>query len=404
MEENQRKNYSKDIKNFIIEELKNDTDIDLLYEQVKEKGYRSDLESFGRYVRKLRKDFGIIKYNGSGLSEEDKKIIKVLESKKSIKVENLIDDLNCNRKELFKSINKCKRNGYEIIVDNDVVILSTTNSREAEKIQQISCDEITFGVVSDPHFGSKSCQITALNEFSQIMKKRGVKHVFVPGDLVAGHNVYPGQIHDLYAISASEQEQSTLLNLPSGFDYYILGGNHDYSFIKRGGGYNIISVISSKRSDVHYVGFDEADIPILDNVDVKLSHPSGGVPYAISYRLQKNIEQITISELQKIVRGAKEKPTVRFVLAGHLHIQMQAMFGSIWGAQCGCFEGQTNYLKRKGLVPSIGGWIVNASLGKNGLLKNFEAKFYIFNEIENDWKNYKHSIYQQKIDKPIFKK
>ena len=81
---------------------------------------------------------------------------------------------------------------------------------------------------------------------------------------------------------------------------------------------------------------------------------------------------------------------------------MQAMFGSIWGAQCGTFEGQTNYLKRKGLVPSIGGWIVKASLGHNGLLKNFESKFYIFDEIEDDWKNYKHTIPLEQITKPIF--
>ena len=72
------------------------------------------------------------------------------------------------------------------------------------------------------------------------------------------------------------------------------------------------------------------------------------------------------------------------------------------GAQCGSFEGQTNYLKRKGLVPSIGGWIVKATLGLNGLLKNFEAKYYIFNEIEDDYRNYKHSIPDSKIEKPIF--
>lgn len=80
---------------------------------------------------------------------------------------------------------------------------------------------------------------------------------------------------------------------------------------------------------------------------------------------------------------------------------MQALFGPIWGAQCGTFEGQTNYLKRKGLVPSIGGYIVKASLGKNGLLKSFEAKFYIFDEIEDDWKNYKHTSPEKKITKPI---
>jgi len=130
-------------------------------------------------------------------------------------------------------------------------------------------------------------------------------------------------------------------------------------------------------------------------------HPSGGVPYALSYRLQKGIEQIAFGELTKIVRGVKERPTIRFVLAGHLHVQVQAMFGSIFGCQAGCFEGQSPYLKRKGLVPQVGGYVIQAILGKNGLLKNFEAKFYIFEEVENDYRNYSHEIELAEITEPI---
>lgn len=362
----------------------------------------SNYDSFRKYVFNLKKRDGIIK-NTLKIGEIDKKIIKFLDNKKAVKTNEILDTIKCTKKQLEKALYNCKKNGYEIIIDNDFVTLSKINTRGSEKISQVSnSSEITFGIVSDPHFGSKSCQITALNEFSEIMKKEGVKYIFCPGDLVAGYEVYPGQIHDVYAISAKEQEETVLLNLPTGFEWYVLGGNHDYSFVKRGGGYNIISVIAAKRSDVHYVGFDVATIPILNNVDLMMVHPSGGVPYSVSYRLQKNIEQITIAELQNVVRGIKDKPTIRFVLLGHLHIQMQAMFGSIWGAQCGTFEGQTNYLKRKGLIPSIGGYIVKASLGKNGLLKNFEAKFYMFDEIEDDWKSYSHSISEQKIEKPIF--
>lgn len=389
----------KEIVEFIIEELNMGTDLNLIYDRARDLGYKSDIVSFARYVRKLKKSNGIIKKK-EGIS--DNKIIKLLDSKKVLKIQDVLKSLDCNKETLDKIVRTCRSNGYEIHVENNNIFLSTTNVREAEKTSTLADNEIIFGVMSDTHFGSKSCQITAMNEFAEIMKKKGVKHIFCPGDLVAGFDVYPGQVHDVYALSAQEQEESTLVNLPKGFDWYVLGGNHDYSFIKRGGGYNIISVIASKRSDVHYIGFDEANIPILTNVDVKLFHPSGGVPYSISYRLQKSMEQITMSELQSIVRDVKDKPTVRFVLAGHLHIQMQAMFGSIWGAQCGTFEGQTNYLKRKGLVPCIGGWIVKANLGNNGLLKNFESKFYIFDEIEDDWKNYKHTIPEQKITKPIF--
>jgi len=400
---NYSRTYNMKMVDFIKERLYLGWTIKELFNHLQRSGlYMSNYDSFRKYVFNLKKRDGIIK-NTLKIGEIDKKIIKFLDNKKAVKTNEILDTIKCTKKQLEKALYNCKKNGYEIIIDNDFVTLSKINTRGSEKISQVSnSSEITFGIVSDPHFGSKSCQITALNEFAGIMKKEGVKHIFCPGDLVAGYEVYPGQIHDVYAISAKEQEETVLLNLPTGFEWYVLGGNHDYSFIKRGGGYNIISVIAAKRSDVHYVGFDVATIPILNNVDLMMVHPSGGVPYSVSYRLQKNIEQITIAELQNVVRGIKDKPTIRFVLLGHLHIQMQAMFGSIWGAQCGTFEGQTNYLKRKGLIPSIGGYIVKASLGKNGLLKNFEAKFYMFDEIEDDWKSYSHSISEQKIEKPIF--
>jgi len=395
--------YSKSIDDFISEKLMDGwSNKKIFLDLTSNDLYHSSYNSFGKYAWKIKKRNGIIRGNNR-LEEIDEKLIKFCDSKKVTKVQELLNKFGCTRRELNKSILRCRKNGYEIEIDDSIIILSKTHGRDPENVSKLSSNsEIVFGIISDPHFGSKSCQITAINEFSEIMKQKGVHHIFCPGDLVCGYDVYPGQIHDIYATSATEQEETTLLNLPTGFDWYVLGGNHDYSFIKRGGGYNIVSVIASKRADVHYLGFDQAILPILNGVDMLLAHPSGGVPYSVSYRLQKNIEQITISELQNVVRGVKEKPTIRFVLLGHLHIQMQAMFGSIWGAQCGTFEGQTNYLKRKGLIPSIGGYIVKASLGKNGLLKNFEAKFYMFDEIQDDWKNYKHLIPERKIITPVF--
>jgi predicted phosphodiesterase len=394
--------YPKSTEDFILKKISEGFSYPEILKELQSKNkYTGNYNSFKSYARKLKNRKGLI-VTQKNIKELDKKIIKYLDGKKHVNKYDLQKHFSVRKREIESSIQRCRNIGHEIILDNDLVFISKTNVREPEKIPQLSNTEITFGIVSDTHFGSKSCQITALNKFADIMKKKGVKHVFCPGDLVAGYEVYPGQIHDVYALSAQEQEETTLLNLPTGFQWYVLGGNHDYSYIKRGGGYNIISVIASKRTDVHYVGFDSVTIPILNNVDVLLAHPSGGLPYSVSYRLQKNIEQITISELQNVVRGVKDKPTIRFVLLGHLHIQMQALFGSIWGAQCGTFEGQTNYLKRKGLIPAIGGYIIKASLGKNGMLKNFESKFYLFDEIEDDWKNYKHSIPEQKITKPIF--
>jgi hypothetical protein len=50
----------------------------------------------------------------------------------------------------------------------------------------------------------------------------------------------------------------------------MLGGNHDFSFIQKGGGHNPIRTLESMRDDIVYTGYDQADIPILKNVDLRM--------------------------------------------------------------------------------------------------------------------------------------
>jgi hypothetical protein len=378
-----------------------------IYEEAKSRfNYTYPISAFYKYISKVKKFLTDKDLEDAGETREsiEESFINILEKKRSISGDELCEQLSCSPNEIFDLITQFRKKGYEIICDDRNIILSTNVTSDGEKIDSpLEDKEIIFGVASDIHFGSKACQITALNEFAEICRKNGVKYMFTPGDLCAGYKVYPGQEFEVYALSAEEQEESVILNLPKGFEWYVLGGNHDYSFIKRGGGHNCLLSIEAQRPDFHYVGFDDADIPILPGVDLKLWHPAGGAPYSYSYRLQKGIEQVVYTELANISRDFKEKPSVRFVLAGHLHIQLQAMFGSIFGMQCGTFEGQTGFLRRLGLYPQVGGYIVKASISRNGLLRNFNAKFYMWpKQIDEDWRNYKHSTEKKGVFKPLF--
>lgn len=362
--------------------------------------YTSNLKAFRNYVNRVMR--GKIRKTNKEKNNKETTFLDILTKNKVCKITELCNDLDCSPKDIYKEVEEYRNNGFEINIINGNVIFNSQVAPLKHKIEQLSEREIVFGVASDLHFGSKSVQITALNEFAEICKKEGVKHILCPGDVVAGYNVYPGQLFDVYATSAEEQEASVVNNLPRGFKWYAIGGNHDYAFIKKGGGHNPLLAIASQIEDFHYIGFDEADVPLLDNVSAKLWHPSGGVPYSVSYRLQKGMEQVAFSELSNITKGTKSQPTTRFVLCGHLHVQVQALFGPIFGAVCGTFEGQTNYLKRKALTPSIGGWIIKADIKpSNGFLLNFDAKFHLFDEIEDDWKAYDHSVNKIKTLSPI---
>jgi UDP-2,3-diacylglucosamine pyrophosphatase LpxH len=386
--------YSNDLANLVLNS-KQGIKIKDLYESAKQLGFKGNLRSFYTYVKRIT--------NGKFKKENPaNKFLESLKKYKTISIIDLSNKLECTPKRILDYVEYYRSMGYEISINENYVIFSKDAVSTGQSFDNPLEDrEIIFAVVSDPHFGSKACQITALNTFCDIARKKGIKHIFMPGDITAGYGVYSGQTFDLYAVTSGEQEASVILNLPHGFKWYAIGGNHDNSFIKSNG-HNVLLSIQHAREDFHYVGFDQADVPILPGVEVKMWHPSGGVPYAVSYRLQKGIEQIMTDELTQISRGVKDYPSVRYVLAGHLHIQMEAMFGSIMGLQCGSFEGQTNYLKKKGLVPAIGGWIIRSELDKNGLFKNFSPKFYVFPDIKDDWKNYNHTIPEQQITEPIF--
>jgi hypothetical protein len=404
--------YYPGLKEFTKEKVLEGLDSKRIYELAKNiYGYSNNIRGFYKYISKVKKsltDIELKEYGEDKQSIEDK-FITILEKKKMINGDEICEELSCSPSEVYDLIQHFRGMGYEIIVDEKRITLSNNATASVKKLNNsLEENEIVFGVASDLHFGSKACQITALNEFCDICIKKGVRYIFVPGDIVAGYNVYPGQQYEVYALSAKEQEESVIVNLPRGpFEWYMMGGNHDYSFIKRGGGHNPILSIESQRPDVHYVGFDDVDIPILNGVDVKLFHPDGAVPYSVSYKMQKTVEQIAYSELAKLCLSNKQSPSIRFLLAGHLHVQCQAIFGTIFAAQCGCFEGQTGYLKRKGLNPLVGGYIVQATLRKkDGIILNFDAKYYMFpDEIQDDWKNYNHTLQDNKqIKKPLFEK
>jgi hypothetical protein len=358
--------------------------------------YSKPIEVFRKYVRNVKWKHNErlrVKAKISPKLPKSFDLMEYLKDRKVVRLFDLCDEAKMSPNSIMSQIDVLRKIGYEIVVDNNIVSISESVSNEKYTFERsLEEKELSFAVVSDMHFGSKACQITALNEFCHICSTKGIKHILVPGDIVSGYKVYTGQELDVYCYTAKEQEETVLKNLPVGFEWYMLGGNHDYSFLSKGGGINIIRSIVNKRPDIKFVGFDEAVIPLINGVDCKLWHPSGGQVYSVSYRVQKSAEQLAFDELNSITNGVKNKPSIKFLFSGHLHIQMQAMFGGIMGMQCGCFEGKTNYLKRKGLVPHIGGYIINANMNSNNNFSSFDARFYMFPEIENDWKNYSHNV------------
>ena len=90
-----------------------------------------------------------------------------------------------------------------------------------------------------------------------------------------------------------------------------------------------------------------------------------------------------------MVRGSEENESiVKIFLTGHLHIELSMQRGGILAAQCGAFEGRTNYLARKGLTPDIGAYIFDIYLDDGGRIVRTVREFFSYPEIKNDYLNY----------------
>ena len=101
-----------------------------------------------------------------------------------------------------------------------------------------------------------------------------------------------------------------------------------------------------------YLGQYRGDVTI-NGIKVRFLHPDGGNAYALSYRAQKIAEQIP----------SGEKPHI--LVFGHFHTAHYFFYRNIHIFNAGAFEGQTSFLLRKGINPTIGGWTVRIRVAKD---------------------------------------
>jgi len=218
---------------------------------------------------------------------------------------------------------------------------------EAIDMSRFKGKKVRVGIVSDTHLGSQYQQITHLRALYRYFSRRKVNVVLHAGDLVCGEGLYFGHRYELFAIGADNQIEYVVNNYPKykGITTYLISGNHDAVFQKKAG-IDVVATICRRREDMVYLGYGGADVDI-GGVKFALIHPSGGVPYARSYRAQKIIEQLP----------GGSKPHV--LIIGHLHItDILPNYRNVLSIMAGCFQSQTPYLRRKGLAPDVGGYLL----------------------------------------------
>lgn len=292
-----------------------------------------------------------------------------------IGIEDLSEITGTGRSVLLQRIDQLVELGYNIVQTGDKYLFTTyVEPGDMKFDHRKGRNWIRFGLASDTHGGSKAQQLTHLNAFYDYCAFLGIEDIYHPGDMFDGVNVYPGQQSEIFLHTMDEQIDYMEDKYPyrPGIRTRVIGGNHDLAILKRGGS-DPVKALANRRPDIDYLGPYSAWVTLTDNCVMHMVHPDGGGSYAVSYRVQKTIEGY---------RGGK-KPHI--LALGHWHRQCYIMERNVHGLAIPSFQGQTNFLVRKGIQPQIGGVIVELEFSDDQSIHDmiYRYKTYLV-EKEND--------------------
>jgi predicted phosphodiesterase len=221
-----------------------------------------------------------------------------------------------------------------------------------------------FGVISDTHIGHKCFDEELFVRAFKYFQKEGVHIVYHPGDILEGMSRREGHIYELDEVGFQNQINyaEQLLGMSGNkIHLFAITGNHDDWFMKKNNaGINVGEELERRLENFHFLGRNEADVKLQDNVVMKLFHPNDGSAYAPGYKLMKLAESF----------GGGEKPQI--LLQGHYHKALYMFNRNIHMYESGTIMSQSEFMRGKKIAAHKGFWVIDAYFNNTGVerLKN----------------------------------
>ena len=299
-------------------------------------------------------------------------------TRKPIDFEALCDRLGKSPSAVRSLMDEAKARGVDLRTGNDHIHLSAAEQIRTVQdtlIQPTKGPKQQVGVISDLHLGSKYCLRSQLVDCVKHFYSRGIRAILIPGDLLDG--CYQHGVFELSHSGLEDQTQDLFETLPClpGLTYHAITGNHEETF-HAASGVNVGQFIAGYfrergRRDIRFYGACSAFIEI-QGATIHLWHGMGGTSYALSYKLQKQIEKY----------GAGEKPHI--LLAGHWHVHCEVEVRGVFGLACPCFQGSGSaFAKRLGGHSALGGMILTWEIAGVDLVRNFSVERRRYFEVEH---------------------
>lgn len=337
--------------------------------------------------RNVRFNSTVLDNSGYGLTQlsiEELKPKEVVEKSRDEVLKMLekgctLSDINEDLDKAYSIVENIRDQGYLIDSFNGDVYMISKNIKPTknEVVREwTGCRHLRIGVVSDTHIGNVCTQMSFLHRLYEKFYELGIRDVYHCGDISDGW--YPNrsdQIYELFAHGADRQVEYIVDNYPKleGLTTHFITGNHDYTFV-RNTGYNIGPAISRLRSDMNYLGHNNARVWLTPNCDMELNHPADGSAYAMSYSIQKYIDSMTGGQKPKIL------------LNGHHHKYLAMFYRNIHAIEVPCVEAQTLFMKGKRLAAHIGGLVLNIDVNGDGTIERLGIELIpLYDTVENDY-------------------
>lgn len=228
---------------------------------------------------------------------------------------------------------------------------------------------LRYGIIGDTHIGSLYHMGENMSAFYQYAHAEGFDTIYHTGDVLSGHRVFRGHEFELRDIGGDAQVMRLVKDAPKikGMTTKFITGNHDAS-LKILAGMNVGKQIQLERPDWVFLGEEQAQVQFATPngpYSLRLVHPGGGSAYALSYKIQKQIESLS----------GGNKPDM--LALGHFHkAEMLPSYRNVCGIQSGTFESQTPFMARQSLAAHVGGWLIEVRVGDG--LNTVKAEFVAF--------------------------
>lgn len=226
---------------------------------------------------------------------------------------------------------------------------------QADSVYQIpdKSEKLKLLLISDTHLANKSDRVDILRYLYDKAERLGVKYVLHSGDFTDGLSNRPEQIYELREPSYEGQIQYCVEKYPTfSGKTYVIQGNHDDWWFKKSGS-EIVRAIARQREDIVYLGADVADMKI-GKLKIRLFHGQGGTAYSVSYKIQKYLDSIPLSERPDILQ------------TGHIHRSFYMKQDHTHCFQTSCLEDTTPYSRAMGFPNDKSVWWCDVEFDDKG--------------------------------------